>query len=495
MVVETCCGDLRSEGDPDWLADGAQIELFGLTSEKALFLNGQTAEVVGFDDQHRRYLVKLHESSAVKVVARKNMRLHVTSECELAGAMDDQQTFSKALVLSPQRFPSNPPWPIDVNSPTARVELVPSKRTVQRAVAKVVHDTSVLQQQCFLRQSGIDGINMSDTFVRLNRAIDTYLEIVQMYQTAYSMDEELRRSGSTAVQNAEDSLEDYQKIRTWAEMGIDEINLTKYSIHKHGLVGILKNELVEVGRGVRSGAAKMPGYIRQATCPVGEVAQQQNTRVVAPVTPNTINHDGNRHTEEAALRNDHFLRSMKRTWHVLVSGVFMCYVLPFFALRAYAPLNGVVAHIGLVYVLLCLCCHPCRASRRRTKAGFIVLWPLLVVVLPLVLDYWLLHPEMFCRKEGSSQLGNQCKQLYDLWSPPTLVDSAAESGGERGSKAVIKDGVPLAWLKPLDLRVHNRQSSGFARGRAASWLQTPAEVALHSRSRMRGARAILRKET
>jgi len=332
---------------------------------------------------------------------------------------------------------------------------------------------------------------------------------VEMYQTAYSMDEELQASSSTAVQNAEDCMEDYQKIRTWAQMGIDEINLTKYSIRKHGLVGSLKNEFVQVGSDVakagggaatmvRSGAATVPVVVRQATSTLGEVAQP-TINAVAQVSSNAINH-GNQQAQ-AALHNQ-VVGPIKRTWHLLVSGVFMCYILPLFALRAYAPLNSVVANVGLVYTVLCLCCPPCRVSGRRAKAGLLVLWPLLMVVVPLALHYWLMHPEMFHR-EGGSQPGNQQK-LFDVWSlplqPPQPADStnqtkgvaAAESGEEQGSKAAVKDGDSVAWVKPLHLRVHEYRNSVVARRRALARLRIPAEVVLHNPSNMRVAGGGLR---
>merc|ERR1712008_206957 len=147
------------------------------------------------------------------------------------------------------------------------------------------------------------------------------------------------------------------------------------------------------------------------------------------------------------------------------------------ALRAYAPLNSVVANVGLVYTMLCLCCPPRCASGRCGKAGLLVLWPLLMVVLPLALHYWLLHPEMF-RREGSSQLGNPGK-LFDFWSsqPPRLPQpaestdtpksgTAAKLGEERGSKAVHQDASPVAWVDPRGIRFHDHRNSGVATWRA-----------------------------
>jgi len=389
------------------------------------------------------------------------------------------------------------------------VELVPSTQTVQRAVDRVVHNTNVLRQQCLLRQSGITGIKMSDTYMGLITAIDTYLEVVESYQTAYSMDEELRASGSMAVQNAEDCMEEYQKIRTWAELGIDEVNMTKYSVGKHGLVGTLKNEFVQVGSDVaevavpaatlvRSGAATVPGYVRSASSTLGEVAQTSR-RAAQQASADAINR-GNQHA--AATLHNQLIGPAKRTWHLLVTGVFVCYILPLFALRAYAPLNSVVANVGLVYTMLCLCCPPRWASGRRGKAGLLVLWPLLMVVLPLALHYWLLHPEMF-RHEGSSQFGNPGK-LFDRWlsqplqlpQPTESTDTpkngtAAKPVEERGSKAVLNDGSSVAWVGPLGLRFHDHRNSGVATWRAVAWLRAPTEAVLHKTSKMRGARGVV----
>merc|ERR1712079_685258 len=118
---------------------------------------------------------------------------------------------------------------------------------------------------------------MSDSYMGLNTAIDTYLEVVERYQTAYSMEEELKALGSTAMQNAEECLEEYQKIRTWTEMGIDETNLTKYSIRKHGLVGTLKNEFVEVGRDVAEAGGGAASLVRSAAGAVSRNVRQAST--------------------------------------------------------------------------------------------------------------------------------------------------------------------------------------------------------------------------
>ena len=55
--------DRRSEGDPAWLANGAQVELHSL--QKAQTLNGQRGEIVGFDDKQLRYRVRLHSDNTV----------------------------------------------------------------------------------------------------------------------------------------------------------------------------------------------------------------------------------------------------------------------------------------------------------------------------------------------------------------------------------------------------------------------------------------------
>jgi len=248
----------------------------------------------------------------------------------------------------------------------------------------------------------------------------------------------------------------------------------------------------------RSGAATVPGYVRQATSTLSEVAQP-SISAVANVSSNAIN-QGNQQAQ-AALHNQ-LIGPIKRTWHLFVYGVLMCYILPLFALRAYAPLNSVVANVGLVYTVLCLCCSPCGARGRRAKAGLLVLWPLLMVAVPLALHYWLLHPEMF-RREGGFQLGNRQK-LFDMWSQPPLPPQAAEStdlpegvaaaktGEERGSKAAVKDGGSPAWVSPLDLRIHDHRNGGVARRRAPAWLRIPAEVVLDTPGKVRGVRGVLR---
>jgi len=333
-----------------------------------------------------------------------------------------------------------------------------------------------------------------------------------------------------ALQNAEDSLEDYQKIRTWAEMGMDEINLTKYSIGKHGVMGTLKNEFVEVGRDVaevgggaativHSHARNVPKYVRQASTTLVETAQVTGT-TVAQASSSAVTR-GNQHAQ-TALHNQ-LIGPVKRTWHLLVTGVFVCYILPLFALRAYSPLNSVVANVGLVYTAFCLCCPPRCASGRHAKAGLLVLWPLLLVVLPLAVHYWLLHPEMF---QGRPQLGNPGK-LFDKFSArlpqpaqpaetpdpqekpaetkdtpekpaeaatdtPESGTTTAKPGEERGSKAVVKGGSSVAWVEPLGIRFHGHRNIGVATWRAMAWLRTPAEVVLHKSGKMRGARGVVR---
>ena len=60
--------------------------------------------------------------------------------------------------------------------------------------------------------------------------------------------------------------------------------MTKYNVQKHGILGTLKNEVVEVGQDVRDlghtakeaiqkGAPQVPGLVRAATDTMGNVVQ------------------------------------------------------------------------------------------------------------------------------------------------------------------------------------------------------------------------------
>mmetsp|Transcript_102066 Transcript_102066/g.284137 ORF Transcript_102066/g.284137 Transcript_102066/m.284137 type:complete len:579 (-) Transcript_102066:212-1948(-) len=423
-------GDLRGSGDPDWFANGAQIELFGLQSDRAKVLNGLTAEVIGFDNLNRRYRVRLHTDGTVKVAAKKNMRL-----------LSDRQPGCTPDEAGAVGAPSPTAMQLQTLMPTASVELVPTVGTVRRAMDKVTQGTVALRQQCIMRQGGATGNNMCDAFLALTVAMDTYQEVMEMYETAYGVNEDLRAMGTTAERSADECIEAYQSLRTWAEMAIDEVNLTRYSIRKHGVVGTLKNEFVEVGRDVveigggtanlvREGAGHVPTIVRHATANLGDVVQQGSQAAVA-TTSGVINR-GHRQARQAL--EEQLLGPMKRTWHLIVTGFLICYLVPLFGLRTYAPLNSIVGNLGLVYVGVCMCCPPRCARSRPAKACLLILWPLCMVVLPLALHYWLTHPPDPSSRTSPARPTPQ-------WYPPQVdqflerMSAPAQSEDESGQRA------------------------------------------------------------
>jgi len=117
--------------------------------------------------------------------------------------------------------------------------------------------------------------------------------------------------------------------------------------------------------------------VRQATGSVGDAARAQTEDVV-------------RATSNAIV--DQIVAPVKRTWSLVVVGFLLCFIVPLFALRAYAPLNSVVSNLGVVYAAAMIVCPPRFASGRRGRTILLALWPLFLVVFPLALHYWLLHP-------------------------------------------------------------------------------------------------------
>jgi len=481
-------GDLRGEGDPDWLANGAQIELFGLQSDKAKVLNGQTAEVIGFDNEHRRYRVRLHSDSTVKVVSKKNMRLLPPEEDEPAEAFQAPGPPTGTVRLGPAPIPPGQ-GQLQTLAPTASVELVPTVGTVRRSIDKVSQCTRVLAQHCELRRSGVTGNAMSDVYLALNVAMDTYTEVIDMYEAAYGGTEDganasmdMRRLGDAACRTADEYIESYQGLRSWAEYAADEVNLTRYSIRKHGVVGTLKNEFVEVGRDVaeigggaatlaRTGAGHVPHIVRSATGTLGD-AVQQGSQVAVTATSGVISRS-QRQARQAL--EDQLLTPIKRTWHLVVTGFLLCYLIPLFGLRTYAPLNSVVSNLGLVYAGVCICCPPRCARSRCRKGGMLILWPLCMVVMPLALHYWLTHPPAPARSHDSGRSAPQwyppqVPQLWDRISSPGPgsgkggdqdAAGAHQGGGDGGSRR----GPVSGWSRKAEKDDEAHEGSGDGGGR------------------------------
>ncbi|CAJ1355739.1 unnamed protein product, partial [Effrenium voratum] len=264
--------DRRSEGDSSWLANGAQVELHGL--QKAQTLNGQRGEIVGFDDKQLRYRVRLHSDNSVKVVAKKNLRLLTYQDLQLPAAEPP---------LSSRASGSGTPGAGAVQTPQTDI----TREMALRAVERLKRDCHALQQRIAVRRGGGGSEatpDICDVFLRLAAAEEMCKEVITMYQAAKGRDQELQALGDAAMEMCEATVQDYQEVRSWQEYFQDEVNVTKYSVKKHGILGTLKNEVVEVGQDVadigrgaseviRTGSTQVPGLVRAATGTVNNVVQ------------------------------------------------------------------------------------------------------------------------------------------------------------------------------------------------------------------------------
>lgn len=385
--------DRRSEGDPHWLANGAQVELFGL--EKAKTLNGQTAEIIGFDDEVRRYRVRLHSDKTVKVVAKKNFRPLLVEMPPLPVATDNN---TPPAGRQQQASPGSP-QPLSYPAPTREI--------VRLSIQKVRQETSGMLQRCAARQGGgghAITADMSDTFLRMNSAAEVCEELLKAYEKASGKDEELTAESAAAIASFEQCCEQYYSLRTWKEMAQDELNLTQHSIRKHGLLGTLKNDIIDVGSDVadltssasgiiQTGSQAIPQVVRSTTANLGNV--MQSTTSAAASTTGGLASRAQQHVSNAI--EEQLVAPVKRTWKLMVTAFLLCFLVPLFGLRTYAPLNSVVSNLGLVYAMVCLMCPPFGLRQRSSKAGLLVLYPIITVALPLGLHYWATHPDMLTR--------------------------------------------------------------------------------------------------
>jgi len=214
--------------------------------------------------------------------------------------------------------------------------------------------------------------------------------------------------------------------------------VTKYNVQKHGLLGTLKNEVVEVGQDVRDlghtakeaiqkGAPQVPGLVRAATDTMGNVVQSGTA--AAASTAGGFAARSQEHITNAV--HDQVVAPVKRAWHFLVFGFFLCFLVPLFALRSYAPLNTVVSNLGILYLGVCTCCPPSGMRSRAAKAALILLYPLVTVVLPLGLHYWATHPHL------ADDMGTAIRQL-----PSTMTRTVQSLTGEVKEVSQVGRGVP-----------------------------------------------------
>ena len=255
---------------------------------------------------------------------------------------------------------------------------------------------------------------------------------------SHGRDEELDLQGATTLEACEACVQEYCEVRSWPEYFQDEINVTKYNVQKHGLLGTLKNEVVEVGQDVRDlghtakeaiqkGAPQVPGLVRAATDTMGNVVQSGTA--AAASTAGGFAARSQEHITNAV--HDQVVAPVKRAWHFLVFGFLLCFLVPLFALRSYAPLNTVVSNLGILYLGVCTCCPPSGMRGRAAKAALILLYPLVTVVLPLGLHYWATHPHL------ADDMGTAIRQL-----PSTMTRTVQSLTEEVKEVSQVGRGVP-----------------------------------------------------
>lgn len=388
--------DLRSEGDPEWIADGVQIELFGLQASATL--NGQTAEVIGFDNDLKRYRVRLLSDDTMKKVGRKNMRLAKVQEPLPASTTSVPSSGRSSARMPTPKAASQAVQAQGAGGSNSQLSSRTSSSWLRAAMDEVRRRTQLLAQGCEARKSGAgDTMDLSDAFLKLAVAVERIEELRERYkkQSDVSGDDDMLEECTVIIDRAEVICEDYQQLRTWTEFATDEFKLTQHSIKKNGVVGTLKNEVIEVGRDVADTAKEAQGAIRASREQLPDIVASARGSVGAAVT-NTTQAAGRaisqRREHASNAIHEQVFGPVRRTWHLTAFGMFICFVIPLFALRTYAPLNSVVSNLGIVYVIAVLCCPPRCATSRASRAGLLLLYPLITVVLPIWLHYWVTHP-------------------------------------------------------------------------------------------------------
>jgi hypothetical protein len=337
-------GDLRGESDPTWIANGTHVILEGLV--KATELNQQTAEVIGFSDEHMRYRVRLHSDGAVRVVDKKHIRPYLPSGMLPAAS-----------------------------SPTLALQAaIPSKEDLLQSLIALQENVAELQMCCHEREQNVDesqdAENMSEVFSKCVQSFDMLSESLCVYAQAHELDDELEAGVGAARRSFENSADAYFKVRTWAELVQDELSLTMSAVHKHGIVDTLQQEF----RGVASNAVDLVGSAanlaqhgsQQFTPLLRSTSRKFQTRTqVAVSTAGNVVRSTRRQAGSAI--EEHVTMRLKRVWHLFLMSLILCWVVPIVALRPYHPLNSVVGNLGLLWGIFWVVCPP-RQARHRGRS-------------------------------------------------------------------------------------------------------------------------------
>jgi hypothetical protein len=172
------------------------------------------------------------------------------------------------------------------------------------------------------------------------------------------------------------------------------------AVHKHGIVDTLQQEF----RGVASNAVDLVGSAanlaqhgsQQFTPLLRSTSRKFQTRTqVAVSTAGNVVRSTRRQAGSAI--EEHVTMRLKRVWHLFLMSLILCWVVPIVALRPYHPLNSVVGNLGLLWGIFWVVCPPRQARHRGKRMAMLMLWPLLLVLLPLGVRYCFNHPQVLRR--------------------------------------------------------------------------------------------------
>mmetsp|Transcript_61939 Transcript_61939/g.114964 ORF Transcript_61939/g.114964 Transcript_61939/m.114964 type:complete len:483 (-) Transcript_61939:54-1502(-) len=364
--------DSRADADANWLATGARVRLQGFERQE---FNGQRAEVLGFDEASGRYRIKLDSDGRVVKALREKL------------VVDAPHT-----ALAVQGF-SN----------------VPDRMVVQGQISAVRQNAQKLFYGCQEREKGAQN-DLSQMFHVLILSSDAAEDILAMHESAYGRQELLQTQLQDSLDRSLEAQEWYEGLRLLGERLQDELWLFQHQRQRHGLLGMLRQEVADTCQDVQglvadtcqdvqSLAADTTNIIRQSSTVVAEKAPHlarsatgavgsglQNTMQAARQAASSYADKASQNTFQAM--RDKVVTNVYAALRILGWGLFLCCVIPYFAVHSLAAI------LGVLWMAMCVFCPPQIRGRRCSRMGMLVVWPFLCLGAPQLLRYMLQNPQL-----------------------------------------------------------------------------------------------------
>mmetsp|Transcript_53810 Transcript_53810/g.125791 ORF Transcript_53810/g.125791 Transcript_53810/m.125791 type:complete len:460 (-) Transcript_53810:49-1428(-) len=396
-----------SPADPDWLATGARVRLQGFERQE---FNGRLAEVLGYDPESGRYRIKLDTDG--KVV--KALREKLVIDAPLA-----VQGFSH----------------------------VPDRTVVQGQISAVRQNAEKLRIGCQAREKGVQ-TDLSDMFHVLILSSDAAEDVLEMHTSAYGRQELLATELQEALDSSLLAQEWYEGLRWTSERIQDELWLFQHQRQRHGLLGMLRQEVVDTCQDVQGLAADTTHILRQGSTVVAEKAQnvphlaRSATGVVGSGLQNTVQaarHAATTYADQASQNTflamrDKIVTNLYHALRILGWGLFLCCVVPYFAVHSLAAI------LGVLWMAMCVFCPPQIRGRRCSRMGMLVVWPVLCLGLPHLLRYVLQNPQLGpYAAEAVRQAGRAAMSVRHLvkYLPPQLQAAAGGADSTGASQPTV----------------------------------------------------------